>query len=132
MQTNRMDPAAPHPPASEVSWPELVERVVADLTNVIRAELQLFQNSLVPIFSDLSDRVVADIIAGFAILVGGIVMLAALIAFIREWLPWWQSLAIGGALAVFAGLILRWFAVPRAHHKESRDGASRTGGNNSQ
>ena len=128
MPAHTGDPAPPHPPGSEVSWPALAERVIDDLTRVIRVEIQLFENSLSPIFSDLTDRVVANLIAGFAMLAGGIVILAALIMFIRQWLPWWQSLAIGGAVAILAGFILRRFAAPHAGHRDRLDGTAQDRG----
>jgi hypothetical protein len=116
------DPVRRQPPA-EITWPELAERVISDLTHVIRVEIELFRNSLIPIFSDLTDRVVAGLIAGFVMLAGGVTLLAALIMLLHEWLPWWQSLALSGAAAILAGYLLTRFAIRSASHHESNDDA---------
>lgn len=126
-----MTPRPPEPtplrsPSGDISWPVLAERVIDDLTHVIRAEIQLFENSLIPLFTDLTDRVVAGIIAGFAMLAGGVAMLAALIMLLRQWLPWWQSLAIGGAAAFIAGFALSRFAGRAASRRAPPDGPPQT------
>lgn len=115
MSSYNEEPARRQPPG-DISWPALAERVISDLTHVIRVEIELFGNSLIPIFSDLTDRVVAGLIAGFVMLAGGVTLLAALIMLLHQWLPWWQSLAISGGAAILAGYILTRFAV-RPHHR---------------
>lgn len=108
-------------PPGDITWAELAERVIGDLTHVIRVEIELFGNSLTPIFSDLTDRVVAGLIAGFVMLAGGVTLLAALIMLLHQWLPWWQALAISGVAAILAGYILTRFATRSASHHESHD-----------
>lgn len=122
MTPRQEDPVHRQPPG-EISWPELAERVISDLTHVIRVEIELFRNSLIPIFSDLTDRVVAGLIAGFVMLAGGVTLLVALIMLLHEWLPWWQSLAISGAAAILAGYLLTRFAMRSASHHESNGDA---------
>lgn len=114
------DPVRRQPPG-DITWTELAERVIGDLTHVIRVEIELFGNSLPPIFSDLTDRVVAGLIAGFVMLAGGVTLLAALIMLLHQWLPWWQALAISGVAAILAGYILTRFATRSASHHESHD-----------
>ncbi|HVA77280.1 MAG TPA: phage holin family protein [Candidatus Binataceae bacterium] len=114
------------PDSGDIGWPVLAERVIDDLTRVIRVEIQLFQNSLIPLFTDLTDRVVASLIAGFAMLAGGVAMLAAVIMFLRQWLPWWQSLAIGGAAAILAGFVLSRFAARPTDHRDPPGGENQS------
>lgn len=117
----------PREASGNISWPELAQRVVEDLTRVIRVELELFEDSLVPIFSGVLDRVVASLIAGFAMLAGGVTLLAALIMLLHQWLPWWQSLAISGVAAILVGFMLTRFATRSASHHESHIGADQSG-----
>ncbi|MGC1678557.1 MAG: phage holin family protein [Candidatus Binataceae bacterium] len=120
MNPHHEEPVRRQPPG-DITWAELAERVIGDLTHVIRVEIELFRNSLTPIFSDLTDRVVAGLIAGFVMLAGGVTLLAALIMLLHQWLPWWQALAISGAAAILAGYILTRFATRSASHHESHD-----------
>ncbi|MFZ0660653.1 MAG: phage holin family protein [Candidatus Binataceae bacterium] len=122
MTSPHTSPTPARQPPGDITWPELAERVISDLTHVIRVEIELFRNSLIPIFSDLTDRVVAGLIAGFVMLAGGVTLLAALIMLLHQWLPWWQSLAISGAAAILAGYILTRFATRPASHDEKDGG----------
>ena len=80
--------------------------MVEDVSRIFQLELRLLENRITPSLTAMVDHVLAGIAVLFAGAIGVVCLLAALIMLLHQWLPWWQSLAIGGGVAVAAGAIV--------------------------
>jgi VIT1/CCC1 family predicted Fe2+/Mn2+ transporter len=99
---------------SNNDWPTLLARIVDDVARIIQTEIRLFQAALTPIFGNVLDRFVANMVALAAFVAGGICMLAAFAFFLHQWMGWAPSLAITGVLCVGLGLLSTRVAKLRA------------------
>jgi hypothetical protein len=86
-------------------WPTLLGRMLDDLTRVLQLELQLAENRIGTSLAAVAGRIVAALVALFAAVFGAVCFIAALILLLHEWMEWWESLAVGGAVILSAGLI---------------------------
>ena len=98
-------------PAVNAEWPNLLGRMLEDVSRVIQLELQLLEAKLTPSMMAMADRAIAGLIMLFAGVMGGSCLLAALILLLHRWMEWWQCFAIAGvvtivcALGVYASII---------------------------
>jgi Putative Actinobacterial Holin-X, holin superfamily III len=87
------------------NWYTLLERMVEDVARIFQLEVRLLESRIEPSLTAMVDRALAGLVVLFASAVGGGCLLTALIMLLHQWLQWWQSLAIGGGVAIAAGAI---------------------------
>lgn len=78
-----------------------------DFVRIVEAETKLFEVNFARALTAAFDRAIGQFLSGLLMFLGAACLLAALIMFLHEWLPLWQSLAISGALAIGGGLAVR-------------------------
>jgi len=105
---------AQHHDLESNEWPALFRRIVKDLASIVQAEIRLFQAGLTPIFSAAVDRLLGNVIALAALIVGGLCLLAASLVFLHRWLAWDAALLITGAVSLFASYVSSRVATMRA------------------
>ncbi len=91
-------------------WSSLAGRVIDDISRIIHAELQLFETNLGLRFSGAIELALVRVAGLVAVIFGGMCLLAALILLLHQWLEWWQSFAISGALSVSLGILYPKYA----------------------
>jgi hypothetical protein len=100
----------PAPPGSRASgsaeWPELLTRMLDDMASMADMEARLLEAQLVNALDATMERALHRWVSGLLWLIGGLCLLSAAIMLLGKWLPLWQSLAIGGAIAIVAGLVV--------------------------
>lgn len=102
-QERNLTPSSPNGKSED--WTVLFGRMIDDLSRIIEGEIKLFQAGLKPALSGAVDRAIAALVLVLSMMAGSICLLAAFIILLHQWLPWWQSFAIGGAAAIAIGLI---------------------------
>jgi hypothetical protein len=102
-QERNLTPSSPNGKSED--WTVLFGRMIDDLSRIIEGEIKLFQAGLKPALSGAVDRAIAALVLVLSMMAGSICLLAAFIILLHQWLPWWQSFAIGGAVAIAIGLI---------------------------
>jgi putative superfamily III holin-X len=100
--------SGPRVPAED--WSSLAGRVIDDISRIIQAELRIFETNLGLLFSQAIDLALVRLAALSAVIAGGVCLLVALILSLHQWLDWWQSFAISGAVSVIVGFLYGRFA----------------------
>ena len=95
-------------------WPALVGRIVTDLTRIVHTEIRLFQASLNPILSTAVDRLLGNVLALVAFVVGGLCLLIALVVFLQKFIGWDAALLITGVVSLAGGYACSRIATLRA------------------
>jgi Putative Actinobacterial Holin-X, holin superfamily III len=86
-------------------WPTLIERVVDDVSRVLRSEAHMFQTNMrAALELQISKTVVLLTIVG--VMVGGaLCILCASILLLHQWLPWWQAFGLAGLATLLVGAV---------------------------
>jgi uncharacterized membrane protein YqjE len=113
MTPNDKSPAVLDKPENS-EWPALVGRIIGDVTHIIHTEIRLFQASLNPILSTAVDRLIGNILALLAFVVGGVCLLIALVVFLHRWIGWDAALLVTGVVSLIAGYACSRVATIRA------------------
>jgi hypothetical protein len=93
-------------PNKEVqSWPGLLAKLFVDFTKVVEAEARLVRASIEPTLSAVLDRWLLQIVTAAIALAGCLLLLAAVILLLHEWLPWWEAFGVVGAVTVVAAIV---------------------------
>jgi hypothetical protein len=93
-------------------WSELLTHVLDDMTRIADLEARLLEVQLLNALDVAMDRALHQWVSGLLWLIGGLCLLSALIVLLQKWFPLWQSLALGGAVAIVAGLAV-WLPMLR-------------------
>ena len=102
----------------EGSWPALVAHALDDVLRIVQAELRLVEIGLKSVLEQQVAQFAATLLAiGFS-LIGGILMLAALVVLLDRVMPLWTALAVAGLVAIACGWLLR-LLVGRAYRRRS-------------
>lgn len=96
-----IDPAS----AANTDWATLTDRVLDDVSRILRSEIHMFQTSVETAIEARIDRAVVRLAIITAMVFGAICILCAWILLLHQWLPWWQSFGIAG-LSILAGGIV--------------------------
>src|ERR1700720_1633077 len=91
-------------PAVNAEWPNLLGRMLEDVSRVIQLELQLLEAKLAPSLMAMADRAIAGLMILCAGVIGGSCLLAALILLLHDWMAWGQCFAIGGVVTIVCAL----------------------------
>lgn len=100
-------PLTSEPAAASPDWATLTERALDDLSRIVRSEIHMLQTSIETAVEARIDRVVTRAMTIAAMICGAFCVLCALILLLHEWLPWWQSFAIGGFSLLTFGVVNR-------------------------
>ena len=87
------------------SWPGLLSKLFVDFTRVVEAEARLLRASIEPTLSTVLDRWLLQIVTAAIALAGCLLLLAAVILLLHEWLPWWESFGIVGTVTVVGAVV---------------------------
>lgn len=92
-------------PATYADWPTLVERVVDDVSRILRSELGILQTSIGATLETQISNTVAQLAIVAVIISGAICILCASILLLHQWLPWWQAFGIAGLATLIVGIV---------------------------
>ncbi len=105
-------------PASDSDWPTLFERLLDDVSRVLRAEVQLLQSKLISaIQPQVSNALILLTIVGM-IICGAQCILCAAILLLHQWFPLWQAFAIAGLSILVIAFVIRATTRPRHDDKD--------------
>jgi len=106
MEPNNHDRNVFEPHDEIQSWPALLAKLIVDLTKVVEAEARVARASVEPILTAVLDHWLLQIAIAAIALVGCLLLLAAAIFMLHQWLPWWEAVGIVGAVAVVVPLAI--------------------------
>ncbi len=90
------------PATANSDWPTLIERVVDDVSRILRFEAQIFQSRIgAALDLHISNAVTLLTVVGIMIS-GALCLLCSVIFLLHLWLPLWQSFGIVGLLMLRA------------------------------
>lgn len=92
-------------PATYADWPTLVERVVDDVSRILRSEVGMLQSSLGATLETQISNTMAQLAIVAVMISGAICILCASILLLRQWLPWWQAFGIAGLATFIVGTV---------------------------
>jgi hypothetical protein len=93
-------------PLEHSDWPTLVERVIDDVSRILRSEAQMFQTSLGAALELQIAGTIARLAIAAVMIAGMLCTVAATILLLHQWLPWWQAFGIAGVMMLAAGILL--------------------------
>ena len=114
MAPDDKSPAVLHSKPENNEWPALVGRIVSDVTRIVHSEIRLFQASLNPILSTAVDRLLGNVLALVAFIIGGLCLLIALVVFLQKFIGWDAALLVTGVISLVAGYACSRLATIRA------------------
>jgi uncharacterized membrane protein YgdD (TMEM256/DUF423 family) len=100
--------------------PALLGRMLDDLVRIGEAQTKLFEANISAALSAALDRALGRAISVVTFLLGGLCLLGAIIVLLQRWLPWWQALALTGAVLILAGWLVQVIAARFAARRERR------------
>jgi len=86
-------------------WPTLIERVVEDVSRILRSEAHIFQTNIGAALEFQISKTIARLTNILMILIGALFMLCALLFLLHQWLPWWQAFGVIGLTMLLAGFV---------------------------
>jgi hypothetical protein len=81
-------------------WPTLIERVMDDVSRIIRSEVHILQAGIGANLEAQVSNAVAHLTLAALVIVGAICILCASILLLHQWLPWWQAFGIAGVVTL--------------------------------
>jgi hypothetical protein len=115
----REDERRPH----QDELPELAFRVLSDFERIIAAEARLLESNIMAAAQNFLGRVYLASTLIVLRATGVVALLASLMLLLHRWMPWWQVLAIVGAVAIAAAEILRRSLIPVSASQSSASSA---------
>lgn len=103
---------------AEGSWPALVAHALDDVLRIVQAELRLVELGLKSVLEQQVAQFAAALLAIGLSLLGGGLLLAALVLLLDRVMPLWIALAVTGLVAIACGWLLRTL-VGRAYRRRS-------------
>ncbi|MDO8434039.1 MAG: phage holin family protein [Candidatus Binatus sp.] len=92
---------------SPADWGTLAARAVDDVSRVIQGEMRLLEARLRGAIEGQVENLFLTLAAVAVATIGAFCLLAALIGFLHQWMPYWQAMGIVGVAFVIVGIIMR-------------------------
>ena len=92
-------------PTAYPDWPTLIERVVDDVSQILRSEAHMFQTNLGVALELQISKTLAHLTIIALMISGALCILCASILFLHQWLPWWQAFGIAGLATLLVGIV---------------------------
>jgi Putative Actinobacterial Holin-X, holin superfamily III len=86
-------------------WPTLIERVVEDVSRIVRSEAHMFQADMGAALELQISKTIARLTNTLMILIGALCMLCALLFLLHQWFPWWQTFGAIGLAMLLVGIV---------------------------
>ncbi|HLH77853.1 MAG TPA: phage holin family protein [Candidatus Binataceae bacterium] len=103
----------------QASWPVLAARALDDMLRIVQAELRLAETRLKSILERQIAIFATSLLAIGFCLIGGVMLLAALVLLLIRVMPPWAALAAAGLASIACGWLAR-LAVGSIHSRERR------------
>jgi hypothetical protein len=91
-------------PTAYPDWPTLIERVVDDVSRILRSEAHMFQTNMGAALELQISKALAHLTIIALMISGALCILCASILLLHQWLPWWQAFGIAGLATFLVGI----------------------------
>ena len=92
---------------SPPDWGTLAARAVDDVSRVIQGELRLLELRLRGTIEGQVENIFLTLAAVAVVIVGALCLVAALVGFLHQWMPYWQAFGAVGLAFVLLGIVMR-------------------------
>jgi Putative Actinobacterial Holin-X, holin superfamily III len=99
-----------HSPArveNPADWGTLAARAVDDVSRVIQGEIRLVEVRLRGAIQGQVENIFLTLAAVAVAVLGALCLVAALIGFLHQWMPYWQATGIVGLSFVIVAIVMR-------------------------
>jgi hypothetical protein len=99
-----------HSPArveNPADWGTLAARAVDDVSRVIQGEMRLLEVRLRGAIEGQVENIFLTLAAVAVAMLGALCLVAALIGFLHQWMPYWQATGIVGISFVLIAIVMR-------------------------
>ncbi len=105
MEHHNLDRKEPN--GSPPDWGTLAARAVDDVSRVIQGELRLLEIRIRGTIEGQVENIFLSLAAVGVAIVGALCLVAALVGFLHQWMPYWQALGVVGISFVIIGIVMR-------------------------
>lgn len=94
-------------PEASPNWPELLSKVVDDLSRIGKTEVELLETRLKHLIEAQIHNIAGMLVLVVALSYGSLFLLGGLVLLIHLWLEWWLSFLIVGIVVASAGVVFQ-------------------------